>query len=142
MHNRPYIYLIDLPTFPKGVISLSFPAIAASLPNKYEIRFIDLNINNFCETEIHHFKNKYCLFIGLKVSSQNYKQAIQITDQLKRYDSNLIVVWGGEYPSLLPNLAINYADTIVCGAFENIATELLKDIESGMLQKIYNYILK
>jgi hypothetical protein len=136
------VYLIDLPTFPKGVVSLTFSAIAASLPKKYAVHFIDLNIVNMNQKQISNFKNGNCLFIGLKVSMQNYQLAIQLSKKLKNYHSSLKIIFGGEYPSLLPNEAVNYADAIVCGAFESVCEDLIKDLESNTLQKKYMIVKK
>ncbi len=132
------VYLIDLPTFPKGVISLTFSAIAASLPKKCVVHFIDLNISDLNQNQISNFKNANCLFIGIKVSMQNYQLAIQLSKKLKNYNASLKIIFGGEYPSLLPHEAVKYADVIVCGAFESVCDDLIKDIESNQLQKIYD----
>jgi radical SAM superfamily enzyme YgiQ (UPF0313 family) len=138
MNDSLFIYLIDLPTFPKGIISLSFPAIAATFSKKYKARQVDLNITDFSNESIEHFKNKKCLFVGLKVSCQNYKYAIEITQRLKSYDPELLIIWGGEYPTLLPEQASLYADISVLGAFENISLELISDIEKKSYNRTYN----
>lgn len=132
------IYLIDLPTFPKGVISLSFPAIAAVLRKDYTVKFIDLNLSDFNRIHIKDFKLGRCFFIGIKVSTQNYYHAIAITKQIKSYNSKLIIVWGGEFPSLLPNEAKLYADTIVCGGFEGVSKTLIDDIRNENVKRMYD----
>ncbi len=138
MNTAKDVYLIDLPTFPKGIISLTFSAIAASLPSKFKTHFIDFNISKLNQKQISNFKKANCLFVGIKVSLQNYQSAIELGKTLKQYNSSLKIIFGGEYPSLLPNEAVKYADAIVCGAFESICDNLIKDIEVGTLKKIYD----
>jgi hypothetical protein len=43
------IILIDLPTFPKGVISLSLLAVAGSLSRSYAVKIVDLNLSLLSE---------------------------------------------------------------------------------------------
>ena len=75
--NKPFsIFLIDLPTFPKGVISLTFPCIAACIEDDYVVELIDLNLHDFTKQQIKCIQKDKCLFIGIKVSSQNYTYAI------------------------------------------------------------------
>lgn len=138
MTSRKKIYLIDLPTFPKGVISLSFPAIAASLPRDFSVNFIDLNLVDFNREQINDFKLGKCFFIGIKVSTQNYQQAIEVTQRIKTYNANLIIVWGGEFPSLLPLKAEMHADVVVCGGFESISQNLIDDIQNNRVKKMYD----
>lgn len=133
------IYLIDLPTFPKGQITLAFPVIAASLPKRYAIKYIDLNIDDI---QLNEFEFENCLFIGIKVSCQNLKNAIHLTNQLKLISENCKVIWGGELPTLLPDKALQYCDSIVTNAFEAIAEELVLDCEHHVLKKQYNGLLK
>ncbi len=138
MPDQPLIYFIDLPTFPKGVISLSFPAIAASLPEKYPIVFVDLNLIGFSDKNVRDFKSGNVFFVGIKVSLQNYKYAIDTTEKLRTYNKNLKIIWGGEYPTLFPKEASLYADSIVCGAFENVSSEILADLTLYSLKRSYD----
>lgn len=135
--KKKKIFLIDLPTFPKGVMSLTFPSIAACLPKKYAIQFIDLNLVSLNKSDIRDFEHGSCLFVGMKVSCQNYLLAIELTASLKYKFDHLKIIWGGEYPSLLPREASEHADAIVVGVFETIAERLIDDLEKKRLQKIY-----
>ena len=84
---------------------------------------MDLNITGFNDDEINDFKKNNCAFVGLKVSYQNFKYAIELTKSIKKYHSEIPVIWGGEYPSLAPGASIEYADAFVVGAFENIGNQ-------------------
>lgn len=132
--ERKNIYLIDLPTFPKGQITLAFPVIASLLSHDYKVEYIDLNMDYF---SIELINSQNTLFIGIKVSCQNLNHAIEITEKVKTKSAELKVIWGGELPNLLPEMALRYCDAIVSGSFETIANELISDCEKNTLKKQY-----
>jgi radical SAM superfamily enzyme YgiQ (UPF0313 family) len=137
--KRKNIYLIDLPTFPKGQITLAFPVIAATLPKEYNIIYLDLNIEDL-KWRIEELEN--CLFVGMKVSCQNYDIAVDVSNQIKLHCASVNIIWGGEMPTLLPAVAKVHCDSIVTNAFESVAVELILDCEQGVLKKRYNGGLK
>jgi hypothetical protein len=132
--TKRVVLLIDLPTFPKGVISLSLLSVASCLSHRYDVRLTDLNLIDF---------NGYILppvqasVYGLKVSSQNINQAIILSQKIKTFFPDSIILWGGELPSLLPDLCLEHADTIIGGLFEPIASRFMDDLDAGTLQKKY-----
>lgn len=130
------ILFFDLPTFPKGILPLSLPALAAALGNELEIELIDLNIQDY--KNIHFFKKNqppdYC---GLKVSAQNFDFACQFTLFLKKKLPHIQVFWGGEFPSLMPDECLKHCDAVVCGPVEPIATELVADLKTKQLKTLY-----
>ncbi len=131
------VILIDLPVFPKGVLSLSLPAVAACFPESYRTEIIDLNLIEE-RTFLAALKTrKNIAFIGLKVSAQNFKQAQYYSSILKQLHPNVPLIWGGELPSLLPQICLSYADTIVESLFESIAKEFIADIANNELKHIY-----
>lgn len=132
--TRPKIILFDLPTFPKGVIALSLPIVGTILEKYFELQIIDLNIDNFDLNE-KLFNN--VTMIGMKVSSQNSKLAKTYTQQIKSKYPNIIVLWGGEYPSLLPQECMQIADIVVEGLFEPVANQIAADLYQGTWQKHY-----
>ncbi len=138
MSKRLSVFLIDLPIFPKGVISLSFPVISGCIGHDYKIEFVDLNLSDLTLEQIDCIRKDKCFFVGVKVSTQNYKLAIALNQQLKLINAKLKIIWGGEFPSLLPQEAIKYTDSIVCGAFESISEELMKDLKNDKLKPLYN----
>ena len=44
--NSSSVLLVDLPTFPKGVVSLSLPIVASCLKEHFIVNYIDLNIDD------------------------------------------------------------------------------------------------
>jgi radical SAM superfamily enzyme YgiQ (UPF0313 family) len=128
------IILIDLPTFPKGVISLSLLSVASCLSKSYPVKIVDLNFidyNEYCPTE------KNVVMFGLKVSSQNFQQAIILSKKLKSLSPSSNIFWGGELPSLLPDLCLEYADSVLGGLFEPIADAFITDLKAINLQQKY-----
>lgn len=127
------VFLIDLPVFPKGILSLSLINVAACIRPIYNVQIIDLNIvNPDWDTFLAGAR-----FIGLKVSAQSIDYAISITKRIKSTYNQVPIVWGGELPTLLPDMCLEHADTIVCGLFEPIAAEFLNDLGSSKLKRRY-----
>ncbi len=129
-----HVLLIDPPTFPKGVLSLGLAAVAAALPKEIEITVIDLNINPNLDVSI----VEKCLFVGIKVSSQNFTIAKEISEKLKMEVPSVKVIWGGELPTILPEKALEHCDCTVLGSFEPIANQLIKDLRNNQLQSLYD----
>jgi radical SAM superfamily enzyme YgiQ (UPF0313 family) len=132
--SRKCILLIDLPTFPKGVISLSLLTVASCLSEDYDVSIDDLNIIGYNDYEL---SIPNAVMYGLKVSSQNVKQAISLSKKIKAAFPDSKLIWGGELPSLLPDFCLQYADTVVGGLFESIAEPFIADLKSGKLQSKY-----
>lgn len=132
--NRESVLLIDPPTFPKGVLSLGLSAVAASLPTEIDVRILDLNIDSSNEL----FIPENTLFVGLKVSSQNFSIAKEISEKINQHNPNTKLIWGGELPTLLPKEAIQHCDSIVIGSFEPITEQLVADLRSNQLKESYD----
>lgn len=139
MKNK--ILLFDLPTFPKGVISLSLPKVATLLGERFDVEIIDLNLLDYKEFMI---KTDFSgiNYFGLKVSAQNYNYAKEVSALLKSRFNGICVFWGGELPTLLPEECKKYADTIVRGQFDTIAQEFITDVEASHLKPEYVGITK
>ncbi len=129
--------LFELPTFPRGVISLSLPTVAACLKPSFTVQLIDLNF---------HRPGQYAKLLktagemhlcGLKVSSQNLPYAAAFSSLAREIRPEAKIVWGGELPSLLPKTCLSHADSIVQGRFEPVARTFLRDFEDGALRRVY-----
>jgi len=134
-NNRKSIILIDLPVFPKGVISLSLLSVAGCLSAAYDSQIIDLNISAADEAV---FTDKAIEAVGLKVSAQSFSYAVELSKKIKSINSEVKVMWGGELPSLLPDECLKHADCIICGLFEPVAEQFVSDLKTGSLSKQYN----
>jgi len=127
------VILIDLPVFPKGVLSLSLINVAACFRKQYDVRIADLNI----VTPDWDTLLPGARFIGFKVSAQSFDFAVSITQLIKAKYKGTPVVWGGELPTLLPDVCLEHADTIVSGLFEPVVSDFIADLESCNLKKVY-----
>ena len=133
MPPRAKVILIDLPTFPKGVLSLSLVNVASCLNPTFDTQIIDLNFNEVDWSQV----TPDVKFVGLKVSSQNFEHAKTLTASLKQHAPTVTVVWGGELPTLLPDECLNYTHTIVSGLFEPVAVDFITDLQNGGLKPKY-----
>lgn len=128
------IILIDLPTFPKGVISLSLLAVANCLSTSYRVEVIDLNLTH--PSNYHPSASNIAMF-GLKVSSQNLNYAIAISEKIRAANPTAKIVWGGELPTLLPHICLKYADSVLGGLFEPVSETFIQDLKANNLSQKY-----
>lgn len=73
--------------------------------------------------------------VGISVLTANAPRAYKIATFLRQ--KGIIVVLGGQHPTLLPEEASQYADAILIGFAENAWPKLLIDLKNGKLQKQY-----
>jgi radical SAM superfamily enzyme YgiQ (UPF0313 family) len=132
---KPHFLLIELPVFPKGIISLSLPLLAAYLKNDFEVTIHDMNTGS--ENALKHHLDR-ADYVGIKVSAQNYIHAKELCARIKQFHSGTPVIWGGELPTLLPDECLKYADTVVIKRIEACLKQFIHDLKSGQLQKIYH----
>lgn len=130
------ILLIDLPTFPKGTISLSLLTVASHIKALGTVEIFDLNIQTE-QALLHQIQAKKYAIIGMKVSAQNYFIAKNLTHAIKQLPQKSKIIWGGEYPTLMPEECLQNADTIVTGLFHSIAPQLIADFKKDTLQRRY-----
>src|SRR5438132_12530820 len=138
-NRRPEILLIDLQVFPKGTISLSLFAVAASLKEHFAVKYLDVNLKD-SEWLLKNLKTEVnnAAVVGMKVSSQNFAFAKKISRGIKEVNPGVKLLWGGEFPSLLPDESGKYCDSYVTGRFEPVAAQLAKDFHDGGLTKGYH----
>lgn len=130
------IVLFDLPTFPKGVLSLSLINVGSCLNKDFSVKIIDLNFTSPISF-IKSFDFTNVKLVGLKVSSQSIHYAEQITGIFRNRGFTGKIVWGGELPTLLPEECAKHADVVVSGLFEPIAEEFINDLKGDRLKRHY-----
>ena len=74
--------------------------------------------------------------VGLSVLTSNAPRAYETAAILKK--RGIRVVLGGVHPTLVPDEASQYADSVVTGFAEKSWPRLLEDFANGKLQKIYS----
>jgi len=72
----------------------------------------------------------------ISVETYTAKRAYQISAEYR--NRNVKVIMGGFHPTLCPDEASDYADTIVVGEAENIWHEVISDFREGRLKKRYD----
>jgi len=107
---------------------LAYGIIAALTPNNWEIKIIDENFGDFEFEEAD--------LVGLTGYTSSIYRAYKIAGIYK--GKNIPIVIGGIHASMLPNEAINYANTVVIGEVESCWTDVLKDFENGGMKKFYH----
>lgn len=115
-------------------LPLSLLSLGAVLEGKYEYRIIDGNVDpDPVRTAREILNSEECLFAGLTVMpGPQVGPAIAISKALKKSHSSLPIAWGGYFPSMYPDAAINasYVDFVVRGQGEVTLLDLLMRLEA------------
>jgi len=70
--------------------------------------------------------------IGFSLMSNQFVQAIQLTEYLKSQGVTIPIVWGGVQPTVEPEECIKHADAICLGEGEGAIVDLLNRMEAGL----------
>jgi anaerobic magnesium-protoporphyrin IX monomethyl ester cyclase len=70
--------------------------------------------------------------IGLSLMSNQFVQAIQVTDYLKSHGVTAPIIWGGVQPTVEPDECIKHADAICLGEGEGAIVDLLNRMDVGL----------
>lgn len=103
--------------------------IATLTPASVEFAFIDERLEKIC------FDNQYDL-VAVTVETFTALRSYQIAHEFRR--RGVKVLLGGFHPTLLPDEASQYADSIAIGTVEAIWPQVIKDLQSGQLKPCYN----
>ena len=107
---------------------LTLAILDALTPETHNVEII----NDIVE-EIDFSKN-YDL-VGITTMTTQVARAYEIADTFR--SKQVKVVLGGMHPTVLPEEAIQHADTVVVGEADNIWPKLLEDAENNCLKEIY-----
>ena len=101
---------------------LSLHILYGLSPTEYSVKIIEEELEdiNFDEE---------CDLIGISCMTANAPRAYFIAQQFRKRGKR--VVLGGVHPTILPNEALNYADSVVIGEAEGIWEQLLEDFKKG-----------
>ncbi|NQU18362.1 MAG: B12-binding domain-containing radical SAM protein [Candidatus Saganbacteria bacterium] len=110
---------------------LTMTTLAALIPEELdiEVKIIDEGIE-----EIDF--NLDADLIGITAISGTTCRAYEIADHFR--SRGIPVVLGGVHPTLLPEEAMQHADSIVIGFAEQTFPQLLRDFKTGKMQKVYS----
>jgi radical SAM superfamily enzyme YgiQ (UPF0313 family) len=77
-----------------------------------------------------------CDLVGISFMTSNASRAYWLAREFKKRGRT--VVLGGVHPTLLPDEALPYGDSVVIGEAEGVWAGLLEDYQNGCLKKIYH----
>jgi radical SAM superfamily enzyme YgiQ (UPF0313 family) len=77
-----------------------------------------------------------CDLVGISCMTSNAKRAYHLATEFRKRGKT--VVLGGVHPTILPDEALQYADSVVIGEAEDAWPMLLKDYENNDLKKKYH----
>lgn len=117
--------------FSKKYISylLAIPTLVSLTKGHHEIRIFDENI----EKIDYSWKADIA---GITVRTMFATRAYTISETYRKHGVKTVL--GGIHPSMSPEEALQYCDTVVIGEAEEVWQRLLQDAENDSLQRVYN----
>ena len=112
---------------------LVFQIISALTPKDIQLEFVDEHVEDLPE-------KIDCDVIALSVETLTARKARDFA--LKHKTKNNVIVVGGFHPSVMPEECLEYADAVTIGDAEDTWPQILEDIKSGNLKKIYKSSLE
>jgi len=114
--------------------SVMFPQLALDLlagltPPGHEVSIIEEEVEEI------PLDANYDL-VGLSCMTSNAPRAYWLAGEFKKRGKT--VVMGGVHPTILPDEALRYADSVVIGEAEGVWARLLEDFQNGRLQRTYH----
>jgi radical SAM superfamily enzyme YgiQ (UPF0313 family) len=118
------IYLFNRKLFPP----LGLMCLAAYTPKEVEVRLIDENVEpiDFADTPD---------LVGITTLTATAPRAYEIADRYRALGSK--VVLGGVHASMVPDEALEHADSVVVGEAEAIWPRVISDADAGRLDPLY-----
>ena len=98
-------------------------------PSEYEVKTVEEEIENINLDE-------ECDLVGISCMTSNAPRAYYLAQEFKKRGKK--VVLGGVHPTILPDEALCYADSVVIGEAEGVWEHLLEDFQIGRLKKKYH----
>ncbi len=114
---------------------LSVMALAAALENRYDATIVDGNLDHgAARTACAAIENRRFDAVGVTVmGGPQVATAIEVSRAVRRVRPDLPIVWGGYFPTLYPDVALNsdYVDFVVRGQGEDAFGELLEALRAA-----------
>ena len=107
---------------------LSLPILGAITPDIHDVVMVDeAFIPDNLESDFD--------LVGISVLTDLVSRSYSLADHYRK--QGVHVVLGGIHPTVLPEEALDHADSVVIGEAEDVWPKLITDLESGNPQKIY-----
>ena len=107
---------------------LSLYILKGLTPPEHEVKII--------EEEIYHIDlDQECDLVAISCMTANSQRAYHLCQEFKKRGK--IVVIGGVHPTILPDEALQHADSVVVGEAEGVWESLLNDFQNNNLKRRY-----
>ncbi|MDP8253759.1 MAG: cobalamin-dependent protein [Candidatus Kaelpia aquatica] len=127
------VSLINCPQSPYPYLYLGLPYTVSSVSIKHKVQLIDLafcakNYKKFILSEV---QNDVPGVAAFSVNSANIDYAVEIARFLKQRHSSILIMFGGIYSTLLPEVMLRYSgvDAVCVGEGEEAFLEYLDRLE-------------
>ena len=110
------------------LLPLNMAMLVALTPPDIEISIVDEAVEKI------NFDEQVDL-VGMSCTTTVAQRAYEIAAEYR--ERNVKVVMGGTHPTLIPQEAIKYADSICIGEAEELWEEIIADFKGGKLKKFY-----
>ena len=116
---------------PDGLMipQLALHIIEGLTPASHSVKLVE-------EESEHLNMDEDCDLVGISCMTSNAPRAYQLAQEFRKRGKK--VVLGGVHPTILPDEAMKYADSVVVGEAEGVWEQLLVDCENGNLKKKYS----
>lgn len=133
MRRRSVVLINPRMCRPKSVrLPLSVLAVGAVLDGRYDYEIIDGNLDaNAVNRAVTAAQREDCALVGVTVMpGPQVAPAIEISAAIRAAHPSVPIAWGGYFPTLYPDSAINapYVDYVVRGEGERTIVQLLEQL--------------
>jgi len=108
---------------------LALHLIAGLTPPEYDVKIIEEEIEDINLDE-------ECDIVGLSCMTSNAPRAYYFAQEFKKRGKKVVI--GGVHPTILPDEALQYTDSVIIGEAEGVWEQVLEDFKNGRLQKKYH----
>ena len=108
---------------------LSLHILQGLTPPEHEVKLVEE------ENEVLDLEEE-CDLVGISCMTSNAPRAYQLAQEFKKRGKT--VVFGGVHPTILPEEALQYGDSVVAGEAEGVWEQVLDDFQNGGLQRKYH----
>ena len=117
---------------PSGLMipQLALHILEGLTPSEHEVKIVEEEIEPTILDE-------ECNLVGISCMTGNAPRAYHLAQEFRRRGKK--VVLGGVHPTILPDEALQYADSVVAGESEGVWEQLLEDFQEGRLQREYHH---
>ena len=106
---------------------MNLPYLAACTPPHYQIEVLDENIEPF--------KYRAADVVGITAYTASVCRGYEIAQVYR--EKGVPTIMGGIHVSMMPEEALEFCDSVVVGEAEGVWPQVLADVETGALKRMY-----